>query len=896
MFKMAAGSRNFSFRHEGHMFFIYNHKKKTEEDDPKDAILYFYPRSVSVNHQVALVGGIIGLADFCLEFIPQCVPSIVKLAGYNFALLQHEDFIIGLADSPDIPDQFLTSHLQFVWTTFMLYQGSLDAIKERVSDANFLKELNRVWDMYLPLCQIQGDLLSQAFQVLPYVQLHKSQGNLFLHASHILQRSLRCKGVIAGALFNRNKVLCTQLNNNLTRQLLLLMSHSQFPCVEANSLLELPGGVRLLYIFLPQDEYASLGHRRKKSYTQKTSEDQDSTQKPNHLLLQRQKGSTSGSFHSDGTHGRSGIQSIPVSPQSRRGFPASPTATVASGTDSEVFMDTVSELNFENDSKSEETKITDSGDNKPRSFRQSNLPSSTEIISETSQIFPPPITSDAMAEEAKVKPNTLTDMSSQQNETSTQIKDVNQVDTKNKVTEEEALFPSLDLTALVPPVQNLTLVTGDSTDNSVSFTPSVNANNDGKTESLERLSLDVDSLEKNDQYASKAEISVCSKISYDEDLIQDSDVKDDSDEKNYNSNRSYSSTSNDRDIEYKLLSYETDATFLTTKLEQGAHSSAMTDGSSSLTCTDEMAAVDDANLQTTLAKSHKDIDASLEVQISSEETSSGPRPENYDGSQLSLAAGDNMSASRDRLTFEMGDSEYSEGGIISPVSDLSRLSPVLELTGDDSLLLSPSDYDVQLRVKNRSGRSFSAASDSRSSSQISQRSGLQEILVYAQGHSDTLLVLLLSRSAKCSKSFINSLWKSCLSHLAELDFEVKDAERHVKDETENIGASFQYIKYDSFTQSLKGSALLPITSLANEIVDSSVKMHKSFTEMPDLQDITYRSHSASCYGHRSVSSETYFQLSLTPSAAGICSPQDKTFSLEQIAEKVLQKEAKISML
>ena len=27
-------------------------------------------------------------------------------------------------------------------------------------------------------------------------------------------------------------------------------------------------------------------------------------------------------------------------------------------------------------------------------------------------------------------------------------------------------------------------------------------------------------------------------------------------------------------------------------------------------------------------------------------------------------------------------------------------------------------------------------------------------------------------------------WKTCLSHLAELDFEVKDAERHMKDESE----------------------------------------------------------------------------------------------------------------
>ncbi|GFS12680.1 hermansky-Pudlak syndrome 4 protein [Elysia marginata] len=133
------------------------------------------------------------------------MPTVVKLSGHNFALLQHEEFIVGLAGSPDIPDNFLIGHMQFVWSTFTLYQGSLGAIKERVGEEKFVKELNRIWDMYLPLCQIHSDPLSQAFKVLPYVQLHKSQGSLYLHASHILQRTLRYKGVVAGALFSWKK-------------------------------------------------------------------------------------------------------------------------------------------------------------------------------------------------------------------------------------------------------------------------------------------------------------------------------------------------------------------------------------------------------------------------------------------------------------------------------------------------------------------------------------------------------------------------------------------------------------------------------------------------------------------------------------------------------------------
>lgn len=53
-----------------------------------------FDTQVEVDVQIALVGGIIGLVDFCLKSLPQSMPRIVKLSGRNFALLQHEDFII----------------------------------------------------------------------------------------------------------------------------------------------------------------------------------------------------------------------------------------------------------------------------------------------------------------------------------------------------------------------------------------------------------------------------------------------------------------------------------------------------------------------------------------------------------------------------------------------------------------------------------------------------------------------------------------------------------------------------------------------------------------------------------------------------------------------------------
>ena len=60
----------------------------------------------SRDQQIAIVGGIIGIRDFCLEFLPQSMPTVIKLNGHKFALLQHEEFIIGLACREDIPDGF----------------------------------------------------------------------------------------------------------------------------------------------------------------------------------------------------------------------------------------------------------------------------------------------------------------------------------------------------------------------------------------------------------------------------------------------------------------------------------------------------------------------------------------------------------------------------------------------------------------------------------------------------------------------------------------------------------------------------------------------------------------------------------------------------------------------
>ncbi|RUS81426.1 hypothetical protein EGW08_010810, partial [Elysia chlorotica] len=1101
-----------SFRHEGHIFFIYDHRVKTEEDDPSDAILYFYPTTVTTDQQIGIVGGIIGITDFCLEFVPQSMPTIVKLNGHHFALLQHEEFIIGLACSEDIPDKFLTEHMQFVWSTFILYQGSLGAIRERVCEENFVKELNRIWDMYLPLCQIHSDPLSQAFKVLPYVQLHKSQGSLYLHASHILQRSLRYKGVVAGALFSWKKVLCSQLSNSLTRQLLLLMTQSEFPCVEANSVLELPGGVRLLHVFIPDEEYSKLTHRRKRVFSSHSlpimavtglgwanqahsfkqashqgggtvfaaSTGQHSGGRDRDTQADKNPQSPSEVYHtaSEGSRTNKGRWSFP---HQDSGVSATTGGGVTSGTDSEVFVDTLTEASFDRkqpdaapggklgDGSSSTAAIDVSsipGQSRdpdlyvpPRGYTSSSEPNSPaqrnvvvfaevhnnslgSLVQRNSEqrgqemddqidkdshfqegsnpdnvlefgqsagtpidqkglatsenagneenfgagfssisnlrsdmgkgensgrglgskgvepivefIHPSPESKNSQVVSSKATVNgivssvhrseerkdlqnlsgnsgnkklsdvgnshasiqTISALDSSQSQSASVSN--GKTDFVHKLPENSQHSISVDLTSfnsdthqqesdLFPP--DFVILSNDAVPGSNRHRQKIVGNRHGElglhgNTTADKLDIDEPQMAKPGKLQNQASADFTESCDQVESLTNQISG-------HMVSNPPSNISSSEQDLEKENKS----------PVERSISSNSSKEGRN----TNE----EDSSIRQAMARSKHDIDASMEVRLSGDESSAHSSSELHrqgmDSSTMSLAP-DDLGPSKMRLVFEPSESENSDTGIMSPLSDRGStrencLSPVDEIKtnnakktfreGDEDYALRRLSSDFESRhVKSSHGDksmdssyspSMEPAEAGLSSDNASARSSpgtgkLHKMTLYAQGHSDTLLLLLLSKNASCSKSYVNSLWKTCLSHLAELDFEVKDAERHMKDDSENIGAAYQYMRYDSFSQSLKGSALLPVSSLANEIVDTCVKMHDTFETMPDVQDITYRSHSACCFGHRAINTETYFQLGQPRNASGICAQNDRTFSLEQLAGRILQNDVKISIL
>lgn len=74
------------------MFIYDTHKCQKEEDDPQEAVLYFYPSWVSDQQKLALCGQLIGASQFLISSF-SC-PKLISLKSGKFMIKQSERFLI----------------------------------------------------------------------------------------------------------------------------------------------------------------------------------------------------------------------------------------------------------------------------------------------------------------------------------------------------------------------------------------------------------------------------------------------------------------------------------------------------------------------------------------------------------------------------------------------------------------------------------------------------------------------------------------------------------------------------------------------------------------------------------------------------------------------------------
>ncbi|KAL3858430.1 hypothetical protein ACJMK2_013021, partial [Sinanodonta woodiana] len=257
-------------RRRDRIFFVYDHSMlKKEEDDPKSAILFFTPDSVSDDTQCSIVGHLMGMMEFLSSTVSISHPRAIKLETDKYIIKRVNRYSLVLQGFHNESNMHLTNQLEHLYKCFVTFHGSIDSLSLRFKArrAAFLEEFKSIWTEILDLGGFDQNLLTQAFNYLPYVDVPKNASHLFLQASHILQSSQRRPYVLAGMILYKNGVVCSQLTPELTK--LLILAQSQLPCFLLHTDFEMPIGCKLMSVFLTDDDYFSvhpLHHDAKRHY------------------------------------------------------------------------------------------------------------------------------------------------------------------------------------------------------------------------------------------------------------------------------------------------------------------------------------------------------------------------------------------------------------------------------------------------------------------------------------------------------------------------------------------------------------------------------------------------------------------------------------------------------
>lgn len=678
------------------------------------------------------------------------------------------------------------------------------------------------------------------------------------------------------------------------------------------SVTELPGGVRLLRVYLPQNECAGLGHRRKKAYVYPRSQAEEEVEGSEQTLKKKSSSAvpdktSEQNFFSDGAVSSGGepvnrrmganfgdeVSSASRSSSRRegKGSLASSSRGLSSGTDSEVFLDTLSDMTFDNSTQLKLSDIkrvecaasnlpaipphssasvsdpevvqtsndiheqaetalrqkvessvheehksplnmektsSDSVVDKPSSGDhssnlkkiQSYIPASHNgIIELAGNTFDHAVSGNEIVNTAlnfntnniKNKNENAVGFIKEHVDTSSQTSDVGQktvVQSENAdsltsmnhmavISDQEAQGSSDSANSSItsPNLSHLDSVSSkheqnkdhhklqSASENEVSIPRNDNKRQtNSESDNSSPTSQGDRDEEEGDSEIRKVEIRISAPSPYYEtgDRVSDGDsyiknsnptYEDDNDTYSDRSSKlsldqSYSQNMEDFEMNTVVENSRSD-TVNSLATDSSCSSSRLLSSLNSPILSEENA----FNVAQTLAQNKQEIDASLEVRFSGDDSSthssSDMKSEDRDASNLSLAYSE-VSSMKDRLTFVSMDSENSESGLLSPMSD--HLSPVTEssrrLMDDKSPSRSGSEGDTRrtFRIKNQSsevGEVFSSdrsrVSDTSLSEWDPQRSGLQEMTLYAQGLSDTLLLLLISQNVKCSRAYVNSL-------------------------------------------------------------------------------------------------------------------------------------------
>ncbi|XP_070572910.1 BLOC-3 complex member HPS4-like [Ptychodera flava] len=791
------------------LFFVFDTSAmQREEDDLKDAIVYLHPPGLLTNpalyeQQCNICGQLIGMIR-CVQDITKSPPKSFKLKRMKFAVEYDGVYTVALAGKLSEPDTVLANRMKRLISIFTFYHGSIEKVLQAEGNdrKSFLAQMARIWECYIPYVHHYGNLMAAVFNPLARVKFPKGHPSLFLKTSHMLQYCQSHHGVMAGCLIYKDSVLYSQLSTDLLCKLLLLRpNQSNHPSNAVNTDFHVPVGVRILSVYLTNQEYRKLNQRRvpkhrKPVYAMMTPTIRRSPEVSLLDSARRYQGdSPNVSFHLSGSSpdisAMSDFESdlsskyVRWSSESSESLPRKDPDLVKVAVESAPKRD-------EPTTKEVVSEIVNQDSRKPdRRVQQNDF--SVEKLTHLIKT----ISGNCLEDLAKQ------DMSTKKSDVEQEpVDEIKEEQERSDGTDENKVMKKSELHSSRKSPNGLKLPYREY---------EIIEENEGlpfaKYESLNSLDDVFDD--------SKNEIS--------------EHVNSQSKELTLTQVTPVANGGGDRFTVNKIESLSANANLHTVNADGDAGSVSLSNEYHSPRTQD----IEQENLSANRTGDGETVlpdrnPTKFERVFKQDETSSLSEPEVTEGHNT----GD----------FSPGNVERQQ----TVESDPGSNHPLVSEIGEDSDSFRHSGFD-----------SFHDSLQTIDDIDEENDNILKDVSLYVQGHSNIVLLLLLEKKSSKDERIIHSLWKSVLQQLGEVEISIQHALG--KDTSLNPSTNYNYLVYDDDEKSLTGNLLQPVVPTEHALCDVARLMHHEFEQSELLTDMTVRSFSTVVYGRHTLSRETYFQ-------------------------------------
>lgn len=140
------------------------------------------------------------------------------------------------------------------------------------------EKLYYIFGTFLPILQYNGNV----FQNVPKLRIPKIANNIFLDAMHTLQNCQQTKGVLGGAILYHNKIVASQLSDNVTKNIVFTDPHRIKSTAEIIAVnFHVPNGVQMICVYISANHFNMLFADAFRSQTLQTQHLSNNTNQSN---------------------------------------------------------------------------------------------------------------------------------------------------------------------------------------------------------------------------------------------------------------------------------------------------------------------------------------------------------------------------------------------------------------------------------------------------------------------------------------------------------------------------------------------------------------------------------------------------------------------------------------